>query len=136
IIMEEFGQYFARLPLKKTAKIVNGNALRTNWEEDVPKEKLSYILGNPPFYGKHLQTKQQKEDMAIVFEGVNGAGILDYVTGWYIRAAQYIQNSQIKVAFVSTNSISQGEQVGILWNEMFNNYKIKIHFAHRTFKWS
>jgi type I restriction-modification system DNA methylase subunit len=136
LIMEEFGQYFARLPLKKTAKIVNGNALRINWEEVVPKDKLSYILGNPPFVGKNFQNKEQKSDLAEVFKGVKGAGNIDYVTAWYIRAAQYIQNSKIKVAFVSTNSITQGEQVGILWNELFAKYGIKIHFAHRTFKWN
>lgn len=135
LIMEEFGQYFARLPLKKSAKIVNANALRINWEEVVPKNKLSYILGNPPFYGKQYQSKEQKEDMALVFKGVSGAGVLDYVTAWYIRAAQYIQSTQIRVAFVSTNSISQGEQPGVLWNELYNKYKIKIHFAHQTFKW-
>ncbi len=134
-ISEEFGQYFARLPLRKAAKIVNTNALRIDWQEVVPKTELSYILGNPPFYGKQYQTKEQKEDMKLVFAGVKGAGVLDYVTAWYIRAAQYIQNTKIKVAFVSTNSISQGEQVGILWNELFNKYDIKIHFAHRTFNW-
>jgi len=110
--------------------------LQINWEEVVPKHKLSFILGNPPFYGKQFQTKEQKEDMKLVFSGVKAAGIFDYVAAWYIRASQYIQNTQIKVAFVSTNSISQGEQVGILWKELFNNYKIKIQFAHRTFKWS
>ncbi len=136
IIMEEYGQYFARLPLKKSAKIVNGNALRINWQDVVPKKNLSYILGNPPFYGYSYQTKEQKEDMAFIFKGVNGAGVLDYVTAWYIRAAQYIQGTKIKVAFVSTNSISQGEQPGILWNELYNKYHIKIHFAHQTFKWS
>jgi hypothetical protein len=92
-------------------------------------------LGNPPFIGKHLQNEEQKKDIDKVLSGVKGSGILDYVTCWYIKAAKYIQDSNIKVAFVSTNSISQGEQVGVLWNELFNNYKIKIHFAHRTFKW-
>jgi len=134
-ISEEFGQYFVRLPLRKAAKIVNTNALQIDWQEVVPKTELSYILGNPPFYGKQYQTKKQKEDMKLVFTNVKGAGVLDYVTAWYIRAAQYIQGTKIKVAFVSTNSISQGEQVGILWNELFNKYRIKIHFAHRTFNW-
>ena len=131
----EFGQYFARLPLIKSAKIVHGNALRTDWEEVVAKNELSYILGNPPFYGKQYQSKQQKEDLEIVLNKIAGAGVLDYVTAWYIKAARYIQNTKIKVGFVSTNSISQGEQVGILWNELFNKYKIKIHFAHQTFNW-
>ena len=135
-ISEEFGQYFARLPLKKAAKIVNANALRIDWQELIPKTELSYILGNPPFYGSRNQTKEQKQDMKLVFDKVKSAGVLDYVTAWYLLASQYIQNTQIKVAFVSTNSISQGEQVGILWNELLSKYKIKINFAHKTFNWS
>lgn len=136
MISEYFGQYFARLPLKKSANIVHGNSLTIDWEEVVSKEKLSFILGNPPFYGKQYQSKEQRKDMDIVFAKVQGAGVLDYVTCWYLKASQYIQNTKIKVAFVSTNSISQGEQVGILWKELFDNYKIKIHFAHQTFNWS
>lgn len=101
---------------------------------------FNYILGNPPFVGKSLQNKEQKEDMEQTFAGVKAAGVLDYVTCWYIKAAQYLQqynkSQTIKCGFVSTNSISQGEQVGILWNELFNKYHIKIHFAHRTFNWS
>ncbi|MBN2518972.1 MAG: class I SAM-dependent DNA methyltransferase, partial [Bacteroidales bacterium] len=143
-VSEEFGEYFLRLPLKKSAKIVHGNALRIDWGsiiETMPWDKndkgqFNYILGNPPFIGKHLQNEDQKSDMDLIFQGVNGAGVLDYVTAWYIKAAQYVQGKNTKVAFVSTNSISQGEQVGILWNELFNKYKMKIHFAHRTFKWS
>lgn len=136
IVSEEFGEYFVRLPLKKTANIINDNALKLDWEEIIHSDHLAYILGNPPFVGKHLQNAEQKEDIDNIFAGVKGAGVLDYVTCWYIKAAQYIHDTEIKVAFVSTNSISQGEQVGILWNELFNRYKIKIHFAHRTFKWS
>ncbi len=135
-ISEAFGMYYARLPLKKSATIVHGNALRTEWTDIVPKAELSYILGNPPFYGKQYQSKEQKEDMALVFNGVKGAGVLDYVTAWYLKASKLIKDTEIKVGFVSTNSIAQGEQTGILWNELFNNYGIKIHFAHRTFKWS
>ena len=135
-ISNEFGQYFARLPLKKSAKIIHGNALQTVWENVVSKNELSYILGNPPFIGKQLQSLEQKKDLELIFSGVKGAGVLDYVTAWYIKSAQYIQKTKIKVAFVSTNSIAQGEQVGLLWNEMFNRYEIKIHFAHRTFSWN
>ena len=135
-VSNEFGQYFVRLPLKKAAKIVHGNSLRIAWESVVAKEKLNFILGNPPFVGKHLQNTQQKAEMGLIFAGVNGAGVLDYVTPWYIKAAQLIQNIDICCAFVSTSSISQGEQVGILWQELYNRYKIKIHFAHRTFSWS
>ena len=135
-ISEEFGHYFARLPLKKSAKIVNGNALRINWEEIVPKSELSFILGNPPFVGSKNQTKEQKEDIKLVFNGLKGLGVLDYVTAWYLKASQLIQGSNIKVAFVSTNSITQGEQVSVLWNELINKFGIEIHFAHKTFNWS
>ncbi|WP_414527668.1 class I SAM-dependent DNA methyltransferase [Nodularia chucula] len=135
-VSNEFGQYFVRLPLKKAAKILHGNSLRIDWESIVVKEKLNFILGNPPFVGKHLQNAKQKADMQEIFAGVKGAGVLDYVAAWYIKSAQIIQNTDIRCGFVSTSSISQGEQVGILWQELYSKYKIKIHFAHRTFSWS
>jgi hypothetical protein len=153
LVSHEFGEYFVRLPLRKSAKIINGNALRTDWqslidplpwENETSSMQYNSILGNPPFIGKSLQNTAQKCDMEFVLNGVKGTGVLDYVTAWYIKAAQYLEkynsedsNNEIKTraAFVSTNSVAQGEQVGILWNEMFNRYKIKIHFAHRTFKW-
>ncbi|MBS9392065.1 MAG: class I SAM-dependent DNA methyltransferase [Dolichospermum sp. LBC05a] len=135
-VSHEFGQYFFRVPLTKSAKIVHGNSLRIDWETVVEKEKLSFILGNPPFVGAMIMNAQQRNDIDDVFHGEKGIGVLDYVCAWYIKAAKIIENSQIKVSFVSTNSISQGEQVAILWNILFNKYKIKIHFAHRTFKWS
>jgi len=136
VISNEFGQYFVRLPLKKAATIVHGNALQENWEKIAPKNNLTYILGNPPFIGYAWQSNEQKKDLEKVFDGLTGTGVLDYVTAWYVKAAQYIQNTKIKVAFVSTNSIAQGEQAGILWSILFTQYKIKIHFAHRTFKWN
>jgi hypothetical protein len=132
----EFGQYFARLPLIKSAKIIHANALQTDWENVVSKNELSFILGNPPFIGAKIMTQSQRDCIVKEFEGIQGSGVLDYVTGWYIKAAKYIQGTKIKVAFVSTNSIVQGEQTSILWGQMLNKYKIKIHFAHRTFKWS
>lgn len=135
-ISNEFGQYFVRLPLKKAANIVNGNALQIDWETLVPKNQLSFILGNPPFYGYSFQSKEQKIDMIKVFGDFDGAGILDYVAAWYKKAAEYIQGTSIRVGFVSTNSISQGEQVSVLWRILFNQYNIKINFAHRTFKWN
>lgn len=135
-ISNEFGQYFVRLPLKKSAVIVHGNALRLDWESIISRNELSYIIGNPPFYGKQFQSKEQKEDLKIVLSNISGYGVLDYVTGWYIKAAKLIQGTKIKVGFVSTNSISQGEQTGILWNELFNKYNLSINFAHKTFKWS
>jgi hypothetical protein len=134
---QEFGQYMVRLPLKKSARIVHGNALRMEWRELAkPNTTFSYILGNPPFVGKQYQTPAQKHDMEHVVGNIKGSGVLDYVTAWYIKAAQYIQGTQTKVGFVSTNSIAQGEQVGILWQELFHRYACKIHFAHRTFAWS
>lgn len=143
LVTETFGEYYVRLPLQKAATIVNQNALRIDWQsliEPMPFEKgeasYDFILGNPPFIGKQYQSESQKADMELLFGNVNGAGVLDYVTAWYILAAKYIQAKNTRVAFVSTNSISQGEQVGILWNELFNKYKIKIHFAHRTFSWT
>jgi hypothetical protein len=134
-ISNEFGQYFVRLPLKKAANIVHGNAIETDWEKIVPKHQLSYILGNPPFLGTAYQNDQQKRDVAKTFKELKSYGMLDYVSTWYAKASEFIFGTSIKVAFVSTNSIIQGEQVGILWAYLFNKYKIKIHFAHRTFSW-
>jgi len=134
-ISNEFGQYFVRLPLKKSAKIVHGNALQIDWESVVSKNELSYILGNPPFIGQQLQNLNQKADMQKVFGNSDGSGVLDYVTAWYLIASKFIQNTKIKTAFVSTNSICQGEQAGILWNYLFSVFKVKIHFAHQTFNW-
>lgn len=135
-ISNEFGHYFVRLPLKKSAKLIHGNALQTDWENLVNKVELSFIIGNPPFIGKSLQNTEQKKDLELIFKGISGAGVLDYVTAWYVKAADYIRDTKIKVAFVSTNSIAQGEQPGILWNVLFTKYRIKIHFAHRTFRWN
>lgn len=135
-ISNEFGQYFVRLPLNKSAKIVHSNALQTDWENVVSKNELSFILGNPPFYGYSFQSKEQKIDMVKVFNDADGTGILDYVTAWYKKASELIQGTAIKVGFVSTNSISQGEQVSVLWGILFNQFNIKINFAHRTFKWN
>ena len=133
---QALGQYFVRLPLDQAAHIKIGNALTTDWKEIIQPEDLSYILGNPPFVGSKLMDPQQRKEIEKVFGGVKGEGVLDYVTGWYAKAAQYIQGTEIKCAFVSTNSITQGEQVGILWKTLLDKYGIKIHFAHRTFKWS
>ena len=134
-LAEAFGQYFVRLPLTKSPRIVCDNALRRDWKEILPPEKCSYVLGNPPFVGGKYQTKEQRADMALAAEGVEQRGLLDYVTGWYFKAADYIQGTRIVVGFVSTNSITQGEQVGTLWNAIFQRFGLKIHFAHRTFPW-
>jgi hypothetical protein len=134
-LSEVFGQYFVRLPLKKSPTIVCGNALRLDWKKILPPEQCSYVLGNPPFVGGKFQNDEQRADMAAVAGEVGNYGLLDYVAGWYFKAADYIKSSHIVVGFVSTNSVTQGEQVGVLWNALFQRYGIKIHFGHRTFAW-
>lgn len=135
LISNEFGQYFVRLPLKKSAKIIHSNALTLNWESVIESKELSYILGNPPFIGSRIMNSDQKRDLTNIFGNIKGTGDLDYVAGWYLLSARYIQDTRIKVAFVSTNSIVQGLQTAILWRAMIETYNIKINFAHRTFKW-
>lgn len=134
-VSEEFGHYFARLPLKKSANIVHGNALRMRWEDFIPPSELSYIVGNPPFSGANKMNAIQKADVDLVFPGAKKSGLLDYVCCWYLMAIRYIQGTDIRVAFVSTNSISQGEQVGALWPDLLAQ-GLKISFAHRTFEWT
>jgi hypothetical protein len=131
-----FGKYFAKLPLDEQPFILEGNALFTDWRRLLPEgQEYSYILGNPPFIAKQDQSKEKKDDMKRVFDGLKGAGELDYVTAWYAKAADYIQGTAIQCAFVSTNSITQGEQVGILWPFLLAK-GIHITFAHRTFRWT
>lgn len=165
-VSEEFGMYFARIPLKTSPHIVNGNALTLDWNDVLPAERASYVLGNPPFIGKTYQSSEQKADMEKVVGIIKGAGLLDFVAAWYVKAARYINTPspfqgegwdggvahqkvttptltlplavggyKIQAAFVSTNSIMQGEQVGILWGWLLAQ-GIHIHFAHRTFQWS
>lgn len=151
---EEFGQYFRRLPLIHSARIVCGNALRIDWNEVIPAEEVDYIFGNPPFVGAKFMNDDQRTDMAMIFDGVARYGLLDYVSAWYLKTTQYLRGEDIaagvqgglfgrpegpsdhvRTAFVSTNSITQGEQVGVLWSELLN-LGTKIHFAHRPFDWS
>jgi type I restriction-modification system DNA methylase subunit len=132
---ERFGKYIVRIPLTASPTIVNSNALSIDWEKIVPKDEISYILGNPPFLGARVMSKEQKAEVNIVFDDMKDNSNLDYVTCWYKKAALYIQETNIEVAFVSTNSICQGEQVPILWPELMNKHNIKINFAHQTFKW-
>ncbi|MFA6552456.1 MAG: DNA methyltransferase [Candidatus Paceibacterota bacterium] len=129
------GRYIRKLPIKKSATIKNADALSFDWNELVPKKELSFILGNPPFSGARLMSETQKEGLLKAFDNMKGSGNLDFVTAWYAKAAKYIQDTKIKVGFVSTNSISQGEQVGLLWKYL-KDLNIVIHFAHQTFKWS
>lgn len=128
------------LPLKTNAFIVEGNALQVDWEQVVPKNELSYIMGNPPFLGYSMQDESQKADILSVYTDENGrtyktAGKIDYVAAWYFKASKYIENSYIRVAFVSTNSITQGEQVSSVWEPLYTRFGIHINFAHRTFIW-
>ena len=134
-LSEAFGQYFVRLPLRASPHIVCGNALRIDWKTDLPPEKCSYVLGNPPFVGAKFQSDEQRADINAVAGNVENVGLLDYVSGWYFKAADYIHGTSIVTGFVSTNSITQGEQVGVLWNALFQRHGIKIVFAHRTFPW-
>lgn len=124
------------LPLKSYANIVEGNALRMDWEEVVDKNELDYIMGNPPFVGGMLMTSQQKNDLKYLYDNVKGVGEIDYVTGWYKKAAIIMQkNPKIKSAFVSTNSIAQGMHPGIYWKHLVEEYNTEIIFAHNTFVW-
>lgn len=141
-VSEEFGLYFARIPLKSTPHIVHGNALRLDWNEVLPAERCSYVLGNPPFVGAKFMDEAQRNDVRAVFEGIDNAGLLDFVAAWYVKAARYIGHESLnhnlkltRCAFVSTNSITQGEQVGVLWGWLLAQ-GVHIHFAHRTFSWS
>jgi hypothetical protein len=130
-----FGKLYTRIPLQKSPVIVHGNALRLDWTAVLRPADCAYVLGNPPFIGKQYMTADQNADMAAVCGTLKGHGLLDYVTAWYVKAADYIQGTHIGCAFVSTNSISQGEQPAILWSHLFQK-RIKIHFAHRTFVWT
>lgn len=159
-VSEEFGLYFARIPLKNSPHIVHGNALTLDWEEVLPAQRCSYVLGNPPFVGAKYMDDAQRADTRAVFSGMENAGLLDLVAAWYVKATRYMQGAgawqaqagphtvpgapksaqpapatPLRVAFVSTNSITQGEQVGVLWGWMLAQ-GVHIHFAHRTFSWT
>ncbi|TDR36966.1 hypothetical protein DFR29_1261 [Tahibacter aquaticus] len=134
-VSERFGNPFDRLPLVASATIVNDDALLVDWEEVVPKSDLNYILGNPPFSGAMVMSDAARKSFSNAVPDLHGSGVLDYVAAWYWLAAKYIQGTDITVGFVSTNSICQGEQVGLLWRPLFDQFGIRINFAHRTFKW-
>ncbi len=123
------------LPLRSSAHITEGNALRTDWAEVVPKDKLSYIMGNPPFVGASMMTKGQKTESVNIFGKIKLSNSIDYVGAWYFKSCELINNTDIKAALVSTNSITQGEQVAPLWGTLFSKYNIQINFAYRTFRW-
>ena len=123
------------LPLKSYANITAGNALRMDWEDVVPKDKLNYIMGNPPFIGASMMTKEQKDEAVAIYGKIKLSNSIDYVGAWYYKAAQLMQETKIRAALVSTNSITQGEQVAPLWNNLFNKYHIHFDFVYRTFIW-
>ncbi|MFZ4789768.1 MAG: class I SAM-dependent DNA methyltransferase [Candidatus Competibacteraceae bacterium] len=134
-VSEEFGQYFIRLPLKKAPHIVHGNALTLDWRSLIKPADITVIVGNPPFVGAKFMSAAQRIEVTAIFSDTRNAGLLDYVACWYRKAAGVLaENSTIRVAFVSTNSITQGEQAGVLWPDLLRR-GIQIHFAHRTFQW-
>lgn len=136
-LSEKLGQYFARLPLAKSARILQANALRTDWKEWLPPDQCAYVMGNPPFVGQTFRTDEQNQEVRDVFGDVRLVNSIDYVACWYVKAADYMKGHKdkaIRCAFVSTNSITQGEQVEPIWRTLLDR-GVVIHFAHRTFKW-
>jgi len=151
-VSEEFGFYYRRLPLTHAATIRCANALQIDWNEVISAEQVDYIFGNPPFVGAKYMADDQRADMESVCGDIPSYGLLDYVTAWYVKAVQYLKgdnrtqdllsglsgapapNARVKIAFVSTNSITQGEQVAVLWSWLLGR-GVKIYFAHRTFQW-
>jgi len=131
----EFGQTYARIPLEKSPHIRYGDALEFDWAELLPPGECSYVLGNPPFVGAKFQSPQQREQVRNIAALGRSGGTLDYVTAWFIKAGEYIQQSEAQIGFVATNSITQGEQVAQLWPLLFDRCKVDITFAHRTFAW-
>ena len=130
-----FGQYLARIPLRRGAHIVHANALQTDWNAVLPREQATHVVGNPPFVGKQYQSAVQKADVARIFQGVKGASALDYVACWFYKTAEYLHGTTARAALVSTNSITQGEQVSILWGPVLHRFGMKLQFAHQTFQW-
>ena len=131
----EFGQIYARIPLQTAPHIIHGDALETDWNTLLPAQECSFVYGNPPFGGAKFQTPEQREQVRRIAALGKSGGTLDYVTAWFIKAGDYVQTSEARIGFVSTNSITQGEQVGQLWPILFDRCKLEIAFAHRTFAW-
>ena len=131
----EFGQTYARIPLQTAPHIVHGDALETDWDTLLPAQECSFVFGNPPFGGAKFQTPEQREQVRRIAALGKSGGTLDYVTAWFIKAGEYVKTGAARIGFVSTNSITQGEQVGQLWPVLFDRCKLEIAFAHRTFAW-
>ena len=131
----EFGETYVRIPLKTSPHIVHGDALEMDWGEVLPPEDCSYVLGNPPFGGAKFQSPEQRAQVRRIAALGKSGGTLDYVTAWFIRAGEYVQEAAAQIGFVATNSITQGEQVAQLWPILFGRCGLEIAFAHRTFAW-
>ena len=131
----EFGQTYARIPLEKSPHVWHGDALEIDWNDLLPSGECSYVLGNPPFVGAKFQSPAQREQVRHIAALGKSGGTLDYVTAWFIKAGEYVQQGAAQIGFVATNSITQGEQVAQLWPILFDRYKLDIAFAHRTFAW-
>ena len=132
-----FGQSFARIPLEKSPHILHADALETDWSVHLSPANCDYVFGNPPFGGQSFQSKAQREQMRLIIDPTaKRANPLDYVTAWFLKAGAYVQNGKAKIGFVATNSITQGEQVAMLWPLLFERCKLEIAFAHRTFAWA
>ncbi len=134
-LSREFGRSFVRIPLQKSPHILRGDALETDWSALLPPGEGSYVLGNPPFVGAKYQTNEQRSQVRRIAALGNGGGTLDYVSAWFIKAGEYAQGGAVRIGFVATNSITQGEQVAQLWPELFGRCGLEIAFAHRTFAW-
>ncbi len=131
----EFGEAYARIPLKTSPNIQHRDALETDWDEILPPERCDYVFGNPPFIGAKFQTADQRAQVRRIANLGKSGGTLDYVAAWFIKAGKYVQNTSARIGFVATNSITQGEQVAQLWQVLFDRFKLEISFAHRTFAW-
>ena len=131
----EFGQTYARIPLRTSPHIMHGDALEADWTELLPPEECSFVFGNPPFVGAKFQTAEQRAQVRRIAALGKTGGTLDYVTAWFIKAGEYVRAGRVQIGFVSTNSITQGEQVAQLWPILFNRCRLEIAFAHRTFAW-
>ena len=131
----EFGETYARIPLRTSPNIRHGDALETDWAEILHPERCNYVFGNPPFVGAKYQKDYQRVQVRRVANLGKSGGSLDYVAAWFIKAGEYVQSTSVRIGFVATNSITQGEQVGQLWPVLFDRLKLEISFAHRTFTW-
>lgn len=131
----EMGSPFVRIPLTESPHIVHGDALEIDWDEVLPAEECTYVLGNPPFVGAKLQSAEQRSQVKRIADLGGSGGTLDYVSAWYVRAGIYVGKGTARIGFVGTNSITQGEQVAQLWPILFDRLKLEISFAHQTFAW-